>query len=365
MDERLRVGVIGCGSIARAHAAALRFLGDDGLVVTVAAADPDAAGIDRFEAIVGGLARRYSDGRELIRDPDVDAVVVVTPTRFHLEYIVAVAAARKPLFTEKPLAPTYREVVEIVGAVTNAAIPVQVGFQSRFHPLFRRAESMITGGAHGAVMAYALRDDQFWPTGSVVEGHTDWRSRRAEAGGGALLEHSVHSCDIVSWLFGPVRRVYCATRNVFDFDVEDVASLTIEHENGVVGSLTSVFNGVTHREERRLEIFLERATVEITSDFVIGAPEDRFLIHRADQERAERLDVERIRHQAFASDGVDPDREVFVYQYFAHRAFAAALADGRRPVPGIDDALHAHQLVEAAYRSAARTTPVDLSELDQ
>ena len=96
-------------------------------------------------------------------------------------------------------------------------------------------------------MAYTLRDDQFWPTGGVVAGHSSWRSDRAEAGGGALLEHSIHSCDILGWLFGPVERVYATTRNMFGYSVEDVAALTIEHRNGVVGNLVTVFNGVQHR----------------------------------------------------------------------------------------------------------------------
>ena len=213
-------------------------------------------------------------------------------------------------------------------------------------------------------MAYMLRDDQFWPTGAVVPGHSDWRSLRSEAGGGALLEHSIHSCDLVSWLFGPARRVYAATRAVFGYDVEDVAALTIEHDSGVVGTLLSVFNGVRSREERRLEIFLEQASIEITSDFIIGAPEDSFLVHRADAQHAERLDVGALRRDAFAADGFDPDRQVFVYQYFAHRAFAAAVREGNPPRPSIDDALHAHQIVEAGYRSAATRQPVDISHLE-
>ena len=138
-------------------------------------------------------------------------------------------------------------------------------------------------------MAYTLRDDQFWPTGGVVAGHSSWRSDRAEAGGGALLEHSIHSCDILGWLFGPVERVYATTRSVFGYSVEDVAALTIEHRNGVVGNLVTVFNGVQHREERRLEVFFERASVELTTDFLVGAPEDSFLVHRADEQHAQRV----------------------------------------------------------------------------
>jgi predicted dehydrogenase len=364
MNTPLRIGIIGCGSIAQAHAAALRFLADDGLVRAAAVADPNATGRDRVLKILGKVERIYDDGYEVIRDREVDAVVLITPTRFHRDYIAAVAEAGKPLFTEKPLAPTYPVVRDIVNIVRQAALPTQVGFQSRFHPLYRHARNLIAGGEHGAPMAYTLRDDQFWPTGAIIPGHSDWRSIRAEAGGGALLEHSIHSCDLVSWLFGPARRVHATTRAVFGYDVEDVAALTIEHHNGVVGTLLTVFNGVRAREERRLEIFLEQASIEVTTDFIIGAPEDSFLIHMAGAQQAERLDVNQLRRATFAAEGFEPDRQVFVYQYFAHRAFAAAVRGGTAPSPGIDDALRAHEIVEAGYRSAATRQPVDISQLD-
>jgi predicted dehydrogenase len=362
--EPLRLGLVGCGSIAQAHAAALRFLADDGLVRVTAAADPDPDGVDRVVRILGGVEHVGSDGFAVIDHPDVDAVVNLTPTRYHRDYVDAVARAGKPCFTEKPLAPTFDVVCDIVRIVRDAGIPVQVGFQSRFHPLIRRLRAMVDTGESGAPMAYTLRDDQFWPTGDVVAGHSSWRSQRAEAGGGALLEHSIHSCDILIWLFGPVERVYASTRSLFGYRVEDVAALTIEHRDGVVGNLVTVFNGVQHREERRLEVFFERASVELTTDFVVGAPEDSFLVHRADEQHAERYDVDVLRREAFAADGFDPDRQVFVYQFFAHHAFAQALRDGRAPSPDVEDALRAHALVEAAYRSATDRRPVDLDELD-
>jgi len=358
----LRFGIIGCGSIARAHAAALRFLADDGVATVTAAADPDPSGIDRVAAILGGVEHRYPDGGSLIADPDVDAVAVVTPTRFHRDLILATASAGKPLFAEKPLAPSFATVCEVADAVRAAAIPTQVGFQSRFHPILRQVQSWIADGAFGAPMAYLIRDDQFWPTGAVVDGHTSWRSDRSVAGGGALLEHSIHSCDIAGWLFGPVVRVSAVTRRVFGFDVEDVAIATIEHANGVVGTITSVFNGVRDREERRLEVFFEAAAVEATTDFIVGAPEDSLMVKR-DRVPAEHVDVTALRRATFAADGLDPDREIFVYQYLAYRAFAAALRANRPPSPTIDDAVHAHEVVEAGYRSAERGGPVTIASL--
>ena len=365
MSDPLRLGIVGCGSIAQAHAAALRFLADDGLVRVVAAADPDPAGVERVSSIYGPIEHTGADGMQVVRHPDVDAVVNITPTRFHRDYIRAIADAGKPCFTEKPLAPTFDIVCDIVRIVRDAGIPVQVGFQSRFHPLMRRLRAMVQTGEAGAPMAYTLRDDQFWPTGDVVPGHSDWRSNRAEAGGGALLEHSIHSCDILIWLFGPVTRVYATTRSMFGYSVEDAATLTIEHESGVIGNLVSVFNGVQHREERRLEVFFEQASVECTTDFVIGAPEDSFLVHRGDEQHAQRYDVDQLRREQFEADGFDPDRVVFVYQYFAHHAFAKALAEGRTPSPDVDDARRAHALVEGAYRSAAARQVVEIAELDE
>jgi myo-inositol 2-dehydrogenase/D-chiro-inositol 1-dehydrogenase len=348
--------------ISAAHAAAVRLLAEDGLVRLVAAADPDADGIERVARIVGGVDRRATDGRDVIADPDVDAVVLITPTRFHREYVLAVAEAGKPLFTEKPLAPTFPVVRELQAAVVSAGIPAQVGFQSRFHPIVLRLREIVLNKELGAPMGYALRDDQYWPTGDVVPGHSSWRSDIGEAGGGALLEHSIHSCDVLSWLFGTASRVFATKRHVFGYTVEDTAALTIEHESGVVGNLVTVFNGVRGREERRLEVFFERGALELTTDFIVGAPEDSLLIQRPGQP-AERVDVAALRRESFARQGVDPDRPVWVYQYFAHRAFARSLRDGTAPSPGFDDALTAHALVEAAYRSCASGVPEDVAPL--
>ena len=81
--EPLRLGIVGCGSIAQAHAAALRFLSDDGLVRVTAAADPDLAGVERVVQILGGIEHTGTDCMAVIERADVDAVVNISPTRFH------------------------------------------------------------------------------------------------------------------------------------------------------------------------------------------------------------------------------------------------------------------------------------------
>ena len=133
---------------------------------------------------------------------------------------------------------------------------------------------------------------------------------------------------------------------------------TIEHDSGVVGTLISIFNGVRGREERRLEVFFERGAVEVTTDFLVGAREDSFLIQRPDQE-PERLDVTALRDRHFDAEGIDR-RDFFVYLYPAARAFVRSVRDKQPAAPTFADALAAHALVDAAYRSVADTRAVEV-----
>jgi predicted dehydrogenase len=359
--KRVGIGLIGAGMIGQGHAYALRLLTEDGEVRPVAVTDLSAEAVDSARAICP-FERVATDGQAVIDDPDVDAIVIVTPTTTHRELVAAVVAAGKPLLCEKPLATQFEVVREMCALVAASGLTAQVGFHSRFHPLVNELVRLVRTGELGAPMGYTLRDDQYWPTGDVVPGHSSWRSQRAHAGGGALLEHSIHSADILGWLFGPATSVYARTRNVFGYDVEDTAVCTIEHTSGVVGTLISIFNGVRGREERRLEVFFERGAVEVTTDFLVGAREDGFLIQRPDQE-PERLDVGALRDRRFESEGITR-RDFFVYLYPAARAFVRSVRAGEPASPTFGDALTAHALVDAAYRSVAARAPAAVAAGD-
>jgi len=359
MTTTIGVGLIGAGMIGQGHAYALRLLTDDGDVRPVAVTDISSDAVDSALRICP-FERVAPDAQAVIDDPDVDAIVIVTPTTTHHDLVRATLATGKPLLCEKPLATSFDVVRAMCADVATSGRTAQVGFHSRFHPLINELVRLVETEELGAPMGYTLRDDQYWPTGDVVPGHSSWRSRREHAGGGALLEHSIHSADILSWLFGPASHVYARTRNVFGYDVEDTAVCTIEHAAGTVGTLISIFNGVRGREERRLEVFFERGAVEVTTDFLVGAREDGFLIQRPDQE-PERLDVAALRERAFAEAGIER-RDFFVYLYPAARAFVRSAVEEQPASPGFADALAAHALVDAAYRSAASGSaePVEL-----
>ncbi len=358
-DEPLAVGLVGCGMIGQVHADGLRKLAEDGEIVAVAAADPSA---EAREAVQRNcpFGRMSADPLEVISDPAVEAVMITSPTATHLDLLRATLDVGKPVFCEKPLAPTFGDVRSMCAAVASSGVTAQVGFHSRFHPIMNRLRRTVETGELGRPMGYTLRDDQYWPTGDIVPGHSSWRSDRAQAGGGALLEHSIHSADIVSWLFGPAVRVYARSRAVFGYDVEDVAAVTVEHESGVVGTILTIFNGVRGREERRFEVFFERGAVEATTDFIVGAAEDGYLVQQPDVE-AHRLDLAVMRDEHFAALGIGR-RDFVFYTYPADRHWVGAVRRGETVVPGFEDALRAHSLVEAAYRSAATGVAVEIGD---
>ena len=354
MSSPVRIGLVGCGMIGQIHADSLRQLAEDGEVVAVGAADPSEAARD---AVARNCRFGYltDDPLRVIRDPAVDAVMITSPTSTHRELVLATLEADKPLLCEKPLAPSFEVVEELCGAVASSGLTAQVGFHSRFHPIVNEVKRMVVASDLGRPMGYCLRDDQYWPTGDVVPGHSSWRSRRDDAGGGALLEHSIHSADILCWLFGPATGVDALSRSVFGYDVEDVAALSVAHESGVVGTVLTVFNGVRGREERRLEVFFERGAVEVTTDFVVGADEDSFLVQRPDRP-AERLDLDALRESHFARLGIER-RDFVFYTYPAARSWVHAVRRHESASPGFGDALVAHALVASAYRSAGRASP--------
>ncbi len=344
------IALVGCGSNGQIHADGLAKLAAEGEIRAVASVDPSPAALDAAHRNCSFETR----GAELalaVDNPDVDAVLVSGPTATHATTIEAAVRAGKAIMSEKPLAPDFATVTALVDLVLGSNLVAQVGFQSRFNPLFTHLRHLVVNGTFGAPLGYVLREDQFWPTGSVVAGHSSWRSDPLLAGGGALLEHTIHGCDLLAWIFGPAATVSARTRSVFGFGVEDIATAQVTHQNEVVGTVATVFNGVEGREERRLEVFFEQATVEITGDFVIGAPEDSFLVHRAGS-ATEQPDLDAIRKELFALHGVTRDDLLF-YQYIGDRAFVRAVRDGASASPDFADAKRAHAIVEAAYRSAA------------
>lgn len=336
-----RVGFVGCGFIAQIHAFAVSELRKVGLVDAdlVACYDDDVERAQRLATQYGATAAPDLDG---LLD-HVDVVWVCTWTSSHLPVVRAAVDRGLAVLCEKPLAPTIEDCEEL--AVLLETVPHQVGLVLRHAPVFVAAAEAVASGAYGRPLAAVLRDDQFFPIQGMYG--SEWRADAHKAGGGTLLEHSIHDVDVLRWILGDPVQVSAHTASRFGHEgIDDVADVRLDFADGAVASLVSVWHRILRRPStRRLEVFCE--------DALLWADDDNFgplHVETTDAEHdvspgppdwADRLDL-------------PPELARPVLQYATPaKAFLDALDAGTAPAPDARVALAAHRIVDAAYRSAA------------
>lgn len=348
---RPQVGIIGAGFIGRFHARGIHGLVRLGLV--------DAryvAVCDRVEERAREFARLAdldfwtTDPDELIASPQVNTVYVCTPTAEHKALVLQAAATGKHVFCEKPLARTLTDAREMAEAVRQAGVRHQVGLILRHSPIFTVLKELMSDPKLGRLMTVLFRDDQFFPIQSYYA--SDWRKEFAVAGGGTLIEHSIHDLDLLTWLAGEVESLRAETRNFAGHEgVEDLASVTLCFAGGAIGQLVSVWHNVLSRPStRRLEFFFEHGYVAVDHDFFGPIHYETY----ATSGRAT-LSDEEVRRRYLERVGLTDDiyaqalSKYLLEDYF----FLRAVAEEREPYPGFEVGLRAHELVDAVYRSAA------------
>jgi myo-inositol 2-dehydrogenase/D-chiro-inositol 1-dehydrogenase len=184
----VRVGVIGVGMIGQDHIRRITQVLSGGVVVAVT--DVDAARAGQVASGLPGVTVRPA-GRDLIADPDVDAVLVTSWGPTHEEHVRAAIEAGKPVFCEKPLATTTGACLRIIGAeMASGRRLVQVGFMRRYDPGYHALKAALEGGQIGAplMMHCAHRNPAAPPYGFTTEM--------------IISDSAVHEIDLVRWMFG-------------------------------------------------------------------------------------------------------------------------------------------------------------------
>lgn len=173
------------------------------------------------------LTDRYED---VLTDPDIDAVVLVTPHTQHIDQIVAAAEAGKHVLTEKPFALKKAEGLRGIEAAKAAGITLGIGHNYRYSAAVAEIKRMIDAGELGEIHHIEANLSHQGQIG--VEG---WRRSAEEAPTGGIVHFGAHMIDIMCWYAGPMKRVFGQTTE--HIMPADCGSVLVAFESGVTGYL--------------------------------------------------------------------------------------------------------------------------------
>lgn len=266
----IKVGLIGCGGIARwAHSLFYKAAED---VKVVAICDIDSQRLEIFHKEGIPDADTYSDYHDVLNREDIDCIDICTPNYLHAQIAVEAFAKGKHVFSEKPDAVSPELVLAMKEASEKADKVLMVMRNNRFTDASRYAKQYIEDGRMGRV--YAARCG--WQRRRGIPGKGGWFTTKAQSGGGPLIDLGVHMIDLAIWLMGnptPVAvsgATYCefANSDVSDsvnsafgkevkggtFDVEDLAMGFIRFDNGAVLQIEFSWASNVKEEHRFVEL---------------------------------------------------------------------------------------------------------------
>lgn len=229
-----KVGVVGVGFIGRIH---LRALEEAGIPV-VAIADPSEAA-RKEAASLAPDARQYADWKDLLNDPEVEAVNICTINALHFPILKAVVQRGKHAFCEKTMTVNAAEAGEAMSLECASGQIVQIGYMKRFFPAAQWAKEQLE--KIGEPICATVRSFQGGLVDEGIYDAADWRptaegpSRtRRFASGGMLNMAGSHMLDMTAWLLGHPESVTCRTWSPSGYDAELHAHGLFEMANGAL-----------------------------------------------------------------------------------------------------------------------------------
>jgi predicted dehydrogenase len=229
----LRVGIIGFGRIGAEHAGWLEKCA--GICATaVADATPARREMARQRGLI--VHERFE---ALLADPDIDAILISTPTSMHFDQASAALAAGKHVMIEKPIATTLEEARRLAKSAAKQNRILSIFHNRRWDADFLTVKSAIESGAFGKIINVESRLGQ-WAScvgPAAKEYRPNWRNESA-FGGGAMFDWGSHFVDQIWQLLLPAKpvRVFAQLRqNVWSSDCDDFARICIDFDNGAVG----------------------------------------------------------------------------------------------------------------------------------
>jgi predicted dehydrogenase len=326
MKDGVRIAVVGAGAIAQlTHIPVLSKLRGASLV---ALCDNDAAKAralaDRF-----GVPDVFTDFEELLESDALDAVVITTPNHLHEPHVLSALRAKLHVLCERPLSLSARGVERCIAAANKVDRRLVVGTNMRFRSDAQALDQFMRHGELGQVTS--IRAGAL-----ILKRNTEgWRSRRAESGGGAFMEHGFPLLDLAMWLSdskAPVRVSASMRRGRAAGSVEETMQVFLECENGLVLNIDVSWSYVGDEDRWWFEVHATRGSARL-------AP-----LRVTKELNGRAVDV--------SPSGAAARESPFLQSYRAEIAHFLAVINGDAPYEPPTDQVLVQKVVEAIYKAA-------------
>jgi predicted dehydrogenase len=320
----------------------------------VAVVDSVPAALERFAAKHELRCELSSSLAPVLARPDVDIVIVSTPSGAHMDSAVAAAQAGKHVVVEKPLEITEERCDRIIEACDRHRVKLCTIFPSRFAEANRTLKAAVDAGRFGRLTLGETTCKWWRPQSYYDQG--GWRGTKALDGGGALMNQAIHNVDLLLWVMGPVTQVsaFSATLAHERIEVEDTAVACLRFANGALGVIeatTSVYPGFA----KTIAVHGDRGSVVIEQEDVLRweftpeAPEDQRV-------------KERFAQKVGASGGSsDPSAISHVGHARQLADFVQAIKTGSAPLVDGREGRKSVEVIRAVYRAAQTGRTVEIS----
>lgn len=279
---------------------------------------------------------------DILRDPEIDAVVFATPHSEHGPQVERAAAAGKHVLMEKPFTLDRRSAARALDAAARAGITLGVAYPRRFHPAMRELKARIDDGRLGTITH--CHGEQNAPAGLFMD-PASWRALASEAPAGGMTASGVHNLDAMIHLFGRVDEVYATSRRrAVRYDAEDTTSVMLGFASGVSANLLCC---IATAVGYRLAVFGTKGCAELLTpqlDFHFTPTPDAMPAGRHAQPAPEIIE-----HRGF--NALLAELEAFT---------AAIRGDAPYPIPP-DQILHCVAAFEAIVQSASSGRPIKVA----
>lgn len=261
--SKLKVGVIGCGSIAQ-NRHLIEYQMNESVEI-VAVCDIVLERAEKMAALY--QAQAYGDYEKVLLE-DIDAISVCLPNYLHAPVSIKALQAGKHVLCEKPMAISSKEAVEMIQASDTSGKKLMIAHNQRFVASHAKARELIQQNEIGKVYSFRTTFGHGGPESWSIDGKNSWFFKKDEAFIGAMGDLGVHKADLIRYLLGEEFQdisAFIESSAKENSDVDDNAVFILRSETGVIGTLTASWSYNTEEDNSTI-IYGEKGVIRLEAD---------------------------------------------------------------------------------------------------